>query len=318
MFISKQISTDIKGWLILLIVIGHNHILAPDGSMLKEFLYQFHVICFFILPFFYQSNSQINWNKIGDLVVRNWMPYTWICVCCYIAYSLYIHSWNMGWKHIQAYITGSESLLSTEFGFVFPWFLPAYCSFSILYGWAKKRKLVYITLVILSIFSYLLTWEQYYVCRNSIPFGISQAIHYWFLGVVTFYLCKISKYTKYIGSLFFIFLSVGYWNKMTFAYAYLFFPVTAFMLLLVLALFVKSRWFTWFGEYSLGIYLIHLFISNALEIIFHDHLFVGVIDLCITMGASLGVAMLIQKNRKWQALLLPRTFKGFKNFYNIK
>lgn len=53
MILSKDTTTAMKGLLILLIVIGHNHEIAPENSFLMSWLYSFHVLIFFILPFFY-------------------------------------------------------------------------------------------------------------------------------------------------------------------------------------------------------------------------------------------------------------------------
>ena len=54
-YLTRDESNIIKGILILLIVLGHNHFLM-DGEYvrLQIQLYKFHVIEFFILPFFYK------------------------------------------------------------------------------------------------------------------------------------------------------------------------------------------------------------------------------------------------------------------------
>ena len=58
-YLTRDESNIIKGILILLIVLGHNHFLM-DGEYvrLQIQLYKFHVIEFFILPFFYKMKPE--------------------------------------------------------------------------------------------------------------------------------------------------------------------------------------------------------------------------------------------------------------------
>ena len=52
LYIDRDTSSVIKGVLIILIVIGHNKVLCSTDNKGADYLYLFHVICFFILPFF--------------------------------------------------------------------------------------------------------------------------------------------------------------------------------------------------------------------------------------------------------------------------
>lgn len=53
--LDKNISNTLKGILIILIVIGHNSILTKNIDGLFSYLYSFHVMLFFILPWFYKK-----------------------------------------------------------------------------------------------------------------------------------------------------------------------------------------------------------------------------------------------------------------------
>lgn len=51
-YIDKEGANAIKGFLMLLIVLGHNHLLAPSQGILFHYLYSFHLICFLSYPIF--------------------------------------------------------------------------------------------------------------------------------------------------------------------------------------------------------------------------------------------------------------------------
>ena len=59
LYIDRDTSSVIKGVLIILIVIGHNKVLCSTDNKGADYLYLFHVICFFILPFFYDIKKEI-------------------------------------------------------------------------------------------------------------------------------------------------------------------------------------------------------------------------------------------------------------------
>ena len=57
LYIDRDTSSVIKGVLIILIVMGHNKVLCSTDNKGADYLYLFHVICFFILPFFYDTKN---------------------------------------------------------------------------------------------------------------------------------------------------------------------------------------------------------------------------------------------------------------------
>ena len=151
-YLTRDESNIIKGILILLIVLGHNHFLM-DGEYvrLQIQLYKFHVIEFFILPFFYKMKADTSWEHLRDIIVRNWVPYLWILSACYLTSCIYFHKIGLEWGHISAILLGTQTHLSKYYNFVFPWFLPTYCSFFILYLLSFKHKWLYGIMIILSV-----------------------------------------------------------------------------------------------------------------------------------------------------------------------
>jgi fucose 4-O-acetylase-like acetyltransferase len=91
--LTKDNSNSIKGFLILLIVFGHNTLLykysLSDGTKIEYdwywFLYSFHVYGFFILPFFYEHKEGVRQKFLRILkknAIRLLYPYMWICTLC--------------------------------------------------------------------------------------------------------------------------------------------------------------------------------------------------------------------------------------------
>ena len=91
-FINIQQSNSIKAIIMLLIVLGHNHILAPnnESSHLFGYLYRFHVSIFFILPFFYNRYDCLCKEAINKIIVRNSIPYVLFFLLCYLLYHFII------------------------------------------------------------------------------------------------------------------------------------------------------------------------------------------------------------------------------------
>lgn len=109
-YLTRDESNIIKGILILLIVLGHNHFLM-DGEYvrLQIQLYKFHVIEFFILPFFYKMKADTSWEHLRDIIVRNWVPYLWILSACYLTSCIYFHKIGLEWGHISAILLGTQT-----------------------------------------------------------------------------------------------------------------------------------------------------------------------------------------------------------------
>ena len=208
-YLTRDESNIIKGILILLIVLGHNHFLM-DGEYvrLQIQLYKFHVIEFFILPFFYKMKADTSWEHLRDIIVRNWVPYLWILSACYLTSCIYFHKIGLEWGHISAILLGTQTHLSKYYNFVFPWFLPTYCSFFILYLLSLKHKWLYGIMIILSVVTWGCTWEEFYWFKNTMPLGIGLAIGYFAYGWMASALNSLSAYMKYAGAVVFVVINI--------------------------------------------------------------------------------------------------------------
>jgi fucose 4-O-acetylase-like acetyltransferase len=87
-------SDAIKAILILLIILSHNHYIAPEGGLLYRFLYKFHVICFFILPFYYDKKKKFNFRNNINIFIKCYIPYFFFFVLCMLVLLFAVHAEN--------------------------------------------------------------------------------------------------------------------------------------------------------------------------------------------------------------------------------
>ncbi len=63
-FLSRDSSRAIKGFLIFLIVLGHNAVFTNSLKGSFNYIYLFHVQAFFILPFLYKINKRDDFKTL--------------------------------------------------------------------------------------------------------------------------------------------------------------------------------------------------------------------------------------------------------------
>lgn len=306
-YLTKQESILIKGILTILIVIGHNHILVPHQSDLMLYLYTFHVICFFILPWMYNNKKELTFNNIGNLIYRNWIPYI-----IFFIFSLLVFSFLEGKLpnirgSILAFVTGNQKLLKENVGFIFLWFLPTFCSFSILKLISDNNKLIMNILILVSIVIFLLPpYLTQYVSNIYLPFGVFYAIKYFLYGFIVAKLLKWRVWTKYIGAIVFIISSYLYWTDNINRFIILFMPICAFMFILSIIPILKMKWLSKVGNYSLPIYTTHVYIYNVFELLLpNSEPIFGFINLFITLILAYIISNYIYKIECIRKIIFP-------------
>lgn len=314
-FLSRESSDALKGVLMLLVALGHNHVLCPNtvAGGWAGYLYTFHVAGFFILPFFYRRQARMSWAYVRDLLVRHWVPYAWVCLLCWLAYSVFSWHFSFGWEHVWAFLQGTQSPIRQHFGFVFPWFLPTYCSFSLLLLVARRWTWARWTLLTLALPTLGMTWMQFYQFKNAVPFGMGLALYYYGLGELTRLLNGLGRWARYVGGALFWGVSVCWWTGVSCYYLYVLQPVCFFCLLLCVEPFLKMGWLRMVGRYSLGIYLFHVFIANLAYYLFPRTLWMGWLGFGLSVVVSL---MLTRGIHAWPWLrkrLFPNTWEEFKS-----
>ena len=310
-YLNREHSYAIKGALIILIVIGHNHVLCPntESGGIMDYLYLFHVAGFFILPFFYDTQMETTWKGVFQAVIRCWIPYFWICILCFLVMCIMKHRFDFGWEHILAFFNGTQTPIRESFGFIFPWFLPTYCSFSIMLSFAKNYRWIYGILFGLAVCTFFMTWEQFYVLKNSVPFGIGLALNYFGVGVIAFGSNKYSFLAKYIGAVLFVAISVCWWMNVQTGILLNVLPSVFFLTLLCIVPYMNYGWLRILGRYSLGIYLFHVFFVNVTYILFPHTALWGWVGFMISLVIPLLMTMGIYRVICLRKLLFPRTWE---------
>ncbi|WP_304311276.1 acyltransferase family protein [Phocaeicola plebeius] len=312
--ISKQDSAAIKGFLTILIAIGHNHIVAPQNSPLMAYLYTFHVTCFFILPWLYNNKKELTTKNIGNIIYRNWIPYIIFFVFSLGVFTV-LRGKNPGIAELfSAFIIGSQKLLKENVGVLFLWFLPTFCTFSILKTISDNKKHLKYLLIILSLITFCFSWKEAEWMKNHLPFGFFVAIRVFVYGILVLEILRWKEWTKYIGATAFILLSYLYW-KSHIGYGIIFMPITGFMLILSILPILRMRWLRSIGNYSLPIYLTHVFIYNALELIIPHTIMWGWLALILTIIIAYLISASIYRIEFIRKLIFPKSFNEWKGIF---
>lgn len=307
-YLDRRMSNAIKGILIILIVFGHNHVLCPNtvSNGLMDYLYNFHIAGFFILPFFYDHQTKPTFRAIEKITIRNWIPYTWICILCFICFGLLKHHFEFSIETVVAFFQGTQTPIKQHFGFVFPWFLPTYCSMSILLLFASNNKHISWILLMLFLVISCLPYDIFYLLKNSIPFGLMLAIYYFGIGELSFMLNKWSKFSKWIALYMFVVSSILYIKQISVFYLNVIFPISFFLSLLLVVPYINCRFLRLLGKNSLGIYLLHMFLVNITFKILPHTLLMGIIGFLISLFFPLLINVFIMRTKKLRMLLYPK------------
>lgn len=308
-YVSREVSENIKGILILLIVFGHNHVLCPNTEVhgIVEYLYMFHVVGFFILPFFYKPKNEISKNYMLSLIVRCFIPYFWICILCLLCNCIYTHECNIGICTLLAFIQGTQTPIREYFGFVFPWFLPTYCSFSLMLLLSRNHKYITFLLVLLSVWTWSMDWNTFYWFKNDMPLGLGLAISYFGFGYFAFFVNTLSKCAKYLSVVIFVLLSIAYWKCIDLYFLYKLFPMVFFLSIIAIVPLVKCHFLRLLGQNSIGIYLFHMFFVNITYILLPQTPIWGWIEFIFSLLGSLLLAIVITKQDRFRKILFPKT-----------
>ena len=312
--LSFQQSNAMKAIAMLLIILGHNHIISSQNgcSSLFEYLYRFHVSIFFFLPFFYGKTDKINKQNISKILIRNGVPYFMIFCFSYIVYNLIIKHNEFNIVNFLGGFTNFPGYdLKSTIGFTFPWFLPVFMLMSIYkiignnYKWAKWA-LFAIGLII------CISSKAYIIMRHS-PFYILKAIYYYAMGLSMYLLYKNIKHINYLGCIAFIVLSILFWTNVYKANTF-YFSLSGFCVIKEITShinFSRIPFIDLIGKYSLPIYLIHVFISNTLERILPHSFIYGITIYLITIILSIFISITIYKFETVRSFIFPKSWNDW-------
>lgn len=194
--ISRDESSSVKAILIFLIILGHNMVFTYlfEKYHVMEFLYNFHIQSFFILPFLYGSKC-ITKEKIINTFIRLYYPFILFTFISFIAYYvLYLNAKIEIINIFRMLFTGDVDLIKHFCGVQIFWFLPVMFSLLIIRDLYYYSNIwIKVLLLVLSCISLFLSLESmdygyYYHIYNKInsfiPLGGFRAISYLILGAL--------------------------------------------------------------------------------------------------------------------------------------
>lgn len=312
MTLDRSESTAIKGLLILLIVLGHNQLLLPHGSAGFMWFYLFHVTCFFILPFFYGGQAKKpTWRHISDLIVRTWWPYLITAIATWL-----VAGGEPGWNIVYAFLNGSSTLTGRDLGGTFLWFMPTFCSFSILHLLGRRYRVVKWIGGVVGLIVWSLSWAELEALKLHTLFGLPMALKYYAVGYICHELLVYSKWNQYVGAIIFALLSAGYLIfGIQLPYTTMLFPISAFGLLMVTVRCYQQPWLLMLGKHSLIIYLVHLFFYQGMLRWMEPTVWNGFLNLALTIGLSLMMAWGIEHFPILRKLYTPKNWGELITFY---
>ena len=348
-YISTQESAAIKGFLMILIVIGHSHLLMEnsDNSHLlhQRLLYMFHVYGFFFLPFIYGYKKVNNIPDYFKNVFRKnsaklLVPFCFFYFLCSLI-SLYINKIHCfsPFLFIIGTITGNQYVILKGCGFSYLWFLPSFLyiitirDFYYTYGIIRKCFwMIYILTSITYLFSFWgLEDSNYFLSGFGRLILISgNAIICRFLLERIVEPPKNKKgYFFVITSLFIFLLSLSFYvfNHQFFEYGNKEFIIRLLKIIIQVVFFLfvickpiagylnRFEVLGYIGKNSLWIYLVHIIIYNILVLLIPKDFYVigrfemGIIVLILTLLLSLLSTCIINKVPSVKNLIMPYSHK---------
>lgn len=318
--LSHEDSTTIKGILIILIVLGHIKPLIPWPSPMFTWLYTFHVICFFILPFFYNSPPITNMRQhIVKLAVRTGIPFLFTFLLCLFLHIIIEKRIDGVYDIALALITGSVENLDKYANAGFLWFLQSYFSMSVFVVLADKNKYLKYTILLIGLYLWCINLGLMHYYERHCILGIPVALKYYFAGYICRNLFGKINMLQWFSIVFFVLFTVLQLSEHTTiapTKIRFFALMGAFTILLKISPFVKNPVFTLFGKHSLTVYLFHLFVYTLLMILLPIQSFwSGIVLFFATLSISLMLSLLIGNIQWLRKLYTPKNFKEFINFY---
>lgn len=192
--ISRDASANIKGFLIILIVLGHNmaFTIPLDEWGIMSYLYTFHVHIFFLLPYLYGSKA-IVLSRVRDYIFRYYWPYLVLSLIFSFVFGCVNCFEHCSWvNYLRLLLVCSSDDIRTLCGVSFLWFLPAMMMNLFLRDLYYQSSVLirYILLLIsgcislLSILNMSLTLPIVENIFQNLPFGLQISASYLLLGVM--------------------------------------------------------------------------------------------------------------------------------------
>ena len=338
--ISIEESTAIKGLLIILIIMGHAQPLIQIPNVIRRFVYDFHVQCFFILPLLYPV-KQLTKERVKNYFARLMVPFYLLFVVFFFGKHapLVLNSAfpdegliNFIQKGGKGIITGGYFPLAESIGVRYLWFLPVMFSFSIVrdYYNANATKTGRCILMLIGAVSYFVLWVCLYTpfcagvketVMDYSPFSIWQAIGALFMGVMTIRIIGLTSK----GFITNFLLPIVFFSFFCF---YAFTPNTSPLIVILKAIIPclafmmvynhrnmlsQSKILRMFGKHSFEIYIVQTPICIAMytiipKIISIEPAIIRTVLFFLVLATSYFIALLLLRVKIVKRFLFPRTW----------
>ncbi len=330
----------VKGVLILSVMIGHLRSLAGVNLEIFQFVYNYHVIGFLLLPFLYPIKL-VTSQQIITWIWRFFVPFT-VFFILYGTLNLLFLNANFSFLDIvKGYFIATPSMVDVVTGSEILWFLPHIFLVFLLFNLIMtKSSSIFLVFVISLVFHALIGFldDEY---ASYIPFTASNILYLFFIGFVlrfiVMYLREDGK--KYIILFLFLFLvtqfiSIYTKNVLGYTGLYLFDASSPLKLILCDVLVIsgmlsfvylgflpKVKFINWLGQHSIIVFLVHqpfLFLtwktlemfSGGVQNIYEISVY-GFISLLISLIFSSLLVLFFMRYKRINTLIFPRDYQSW-------
>ncbi len=312
--INKNDSLAIKGFVIILIILGHNKLLSCEHlPFLFGYLYSFHVGVFFILPLFYDIKKTHKIREhIPNTFVKLFIPYIILYTLLFVLNRFMNISWSI--SDVYMYFVGmfsvDPSVIYKTSNAQYMWFVPSFFFFSVVLDYLKRNKydtikfLLPIALVLYSLGDFI------YNLLFRLPLYLTIS----FASLIIVENIKKTVYIKILSVTSFAILSVviinGYLQPK--GWVHLVMSISFFLIIYSYReIFGKMPMLKEIGKYSFPMYLLHFFIYNTLVLILPHTFLSSLMILILTIFLSYIISWVIMKNVR--PYIFPNSFTELKN-----
>jgi peptidoglycan/LPS O-acetylase OafA/YrhL len=217
---------------------------------------------------------------------------------------------------LLAFFNGSAAATKNTTGFIFLWFIPAFCSMSIIKTiFDNSTILIKILILFIGIVINYIATFTFIKLHLYIPFAITQGFYYFTIGFITKFVVDRIPNIQYFGIVVFLLLSYLY-CICSFRNSYYLLPITGFLLIFsVRNILEKVSLLQVIGKYSFPIYLVHVIVYNFWEFILPKTTLFGVIDFILTIFISVLLAYIMLNVEFFQKLILPKNWNDIKSLF---
>lgn len=286
----KNQSDSIKGILILLIILGHNFMLANYASQGRIFTwtYSFHVTMFFIIPFLYDKKEDPIRQTIKKTARKLLIPFVWFYLLSFTLYYIHYHPAFNTITFIKGLIPLNTDWIPQAAGVQYLWFCPVFFMFTIIKNiFPRLNKHLKCVLLSISAICFCIVKMNSFFCKEIYCNLIIASLSYIFISWLTIKLYHsiskdIYKYIAIVFGIYSILILSGI--RLPKIINHLILPITFLSILYLSRNYLcKSKILIAIGKLSFPIYMVHFFVNIIFEMTLKINLINGIISYILTV-----------------------------------